>query len=891
MSRRHIVVSVACVVLSVAIVVEAVGNVRRDRRQVVYEDSPQGTPKIQMSHAIPRVVPYAPPSLSPVVGYPGDLSSFLKPTLSTTPQPVSRSVPSSPSSQPRKSQAKERKISSSQPKSRDSSKAEASSEHTAVTSGSYVPVFVPKHLVHRLHSRGASVFSSLQEAHNTQEYNKASDAPKRLYSYASQDHTPLPKLHSPSYQHAASPYEDSEKGVYSHPPPASYRSRPGADSQQEYRPVRLADTGHLSSTNHHYDSPRYHATADEHSQEVDDYNGHSSPNRSKERYTSRGHVAYAHPDDASHYHGEPADENSGEAYDAHGGRDSDNRQHDYHYVPKAQHSSTYGSSSLYNAKQHPPERHEVGQPVYGKLHAEGIPHQGLPLKNNEAFVPSLHSSYPVRGETSDKLNTRSYSQYEPHVRLVPLEPERLPQQYDSIAEGNPYVSGKTYTAVTTAPKYSHDITYPSTDTIRFNNLYTKSQLLPDSSQNKHGDSNKSYYGVSLTNSIGGRYLSSSLFDRGNTEAFSQGDSAEPTTTGYRTYYKSPVQSSYHPTLLDTRLSESLKSEYGSGAQIAGSTSLDKIKPYTHSDLLGSNFQSFAKSFLPSSLSPTSFDDGKYGHFEGSTTDHSTLTLTTRMPLDSSYSFGLDDYTTSASKHVTSTDDTSSSTGAMRRISKDRHTKGRSASLSRAKRHVSEVTKCKSKVDSTASSENPTPLETAAASRFLPMSQPFGSSQEFGYNPFFNGQGGSSPSFSSTFGYAERSGGKTGPFDGISFGRSSPAFHHSEEYGYDQLGSGNFEVIRGGVYSNEHAGSSQVPYYMQSPGSFNSGTYGYEETEPILGFQGFEHFGNPLHNALSKQAQIVGSPSEKKEHTDEAHSDHLESASRLIEINNDLEASE
>ncbi|CAN7988953.1 unnamed protein product [Ixodes hexagonus] len=145
--------------------------------------------------------------------------------------------------------------------------------------------------------------------------------------------------------------------------------------------------------------------------------------------------------------------------------------------------------------------------------------------------------------------------------------------------------------------------------------------------------------------------------------------------------------------------------------------------------------------------------------------------------------------------------------------------------------------------------------TAAASGFIPITGPFGS-QEMAYSPFLDG-GSLFASAISGYPSPSRQYSKQSHSD-LEYGRSASSFPSE---GYGSLGSGNFQLIRGGIYADNQASSSHVPYYVQGPSRGYGGTYSYDEdSEPVMGFQGFEHFGNPLHNALSKRSQVIGASS-------------------------------
>lgn len=94
--------------------------------------------------------------------------------------------------------------------------------------------------------------------------------------------------------------------------------------------------------------------------------------------------------------------------------------------------------------------------------------------------------------------------------------------------------------------------------------------------------------------------------------------------------------------------------------------------------------------------------------------------------------------------------------------------------------------------------------------------------------------------------------------------SMERFYHPSEarrYSYGILGSGNFEVIRGGVFPGErHSGGfvgggfqgERIPY---SNGFGNYGTTEIILDGPIQGFQGFDNFPAHLINALSKHSEL------------------------------------
>ncbi|KAK8773729.1 hypothetical protein V5799_011734 [Amblyomma americanum] len=160
-----------------------------------------------------------------------------------------------------------------------------------------------------------------------------------------------------------------------------------------------------------------------------------------------------------------------------------------------------------------------------------------------------------------------------------------------------------------------------------------------------------------------------------------------------------------------------------------------------------------------------------------------------------------------------------------------------------------------------------PLATtarAAASGFIPIAGPFGG-QELAYSAFLDG-GSSTPfpaGFSSYASPSRQQHSKQAYGGGFDYGRSTTSAFSA---GYDSLGSGNFQLIRGGVYADDQASSSHVPYYVQGP-SNGYPAYSFDEDAggPVLGFQGFENFGSPLHNALSKHSHVVGASTEHRIH--------------------------
>ncbi|KAH6947710.1 hypothetical protein HPB50_020790 [Hyalomma asiaticum] len=156
--------------------------------------------------------------------------------------------------------------------------------------------------------------------------------------------------------------------------------------------------------------------------------------------------------------------------------------------------------------------------------------------------------------------------------------------------------------------------------------------------------------------------------------------------------------------------------------------------------------------------------------------------------------------------------------------------------------------------------------TAAATGFIPIAGPFGGGQELAYSAFLDG-GSSTPfpaGFSSYASPSRQQHSKQAYGSGFDYARSTTSAFSA---GYDSLGSGNFQLIRGGVYADDQASSSHVPYYVQGPSSgYQAYSYDEDAGGPVLGFQGFEHFGSPLHNALSKHTHVVGASTEHRART-------------------------
>lgn len=99
------------------------------------------------------------------------------------------------------------------------------------------------------------------------------------------------------------------------------------------------------------------------------------------------------------------------------------------------------------------------------------------------------------------------------------------------------------------------------------------------------------------------------------------------------------------------------------------------------------------------------------------------------------------------------------------------------------------------------------------------------------------------------------------------------YHPSEarRYSYGILGSGNFEVIRGGVFPGDRHGGGygggfqgeRVPYGGGGGGYGNYGTTEIILNGPIQGFQGFDNFPAHLINALSKHSELSIHPDRRE----------------------------
>ncbi|KAF8791720.1 hypothetical protein HNY73_003412 [Argiope bruennichi] len=95
----------------------------------------------------------------------------------------------------------------------------------------------------------------------------------------------------------------------------------------------------------------------------------------------------------------------------------------------------------------------------------------------------------------------------------------------------------------------------------------------------------------------------------------------------------------------------------------------------------------------------------------------------------------------------------------------------------------------------------------------------------------------------------------------------PGYYHPSEarrYSYGILGSGNFEVIRGGIFPGERQQNYQGGYQEHRAPYANENFDNYGTTEiiidgPIQGFQGFDNFPIHLINALSKHSEVAVRP--------------------------------
>lgn len=102
--------------------------------------------------------------------------------------------------------------------------------------------------------------------------------------------------------------------------------------------------------------------------------------------------------------------------------------------------------------------------------------------------------------------------------------------------------------------------------------------------------------------------------------------------------------------------------------------------------------------------------------------------------------------------------------------------------------------------------------------------------------------------------------------------SMERFYHPSEarrYSYGILGSGNFEVIRGGVFpSDRQPGGFVGGGFSGERIPYNNGFGNYGTTEiildgPIQGFQGFDNFPAHLINALSKHSELAIHPDRRE----------------------------
>ncbi|XP_021003481.1 uncharacterized protein [Parasteatoda tepidariorum] len=102
-------------------------------------------------------------------------------------------------------------------------------------------------------------------------------------------------------------------------------------------------------------------------------------------------------------------------------------------------------------------------------------------------------------------------------------------------------------------------------------------------------------------------------------------------------------------------------------------------------------------------------------------------------------------------------------------------------------------------------------------------------------------------------------------DGRYYRNSGERFYYPSEarrYSYGVLGSGNFEVIRGGVFPNERPQNNYHGGYQDGRTPYIGNNYGTTEVifdGPIQGFQGFDNFNIQLINALSKHSELAVRP--------------------------------
>ncbi|XP_023211728.1 uncharacterized protein LOC111614588 [Centruroides sculpturatus] len=78
-------------------------------------------------------------------------------------------------------------------------------------------------------------------------------------------------------------------------------------------------------------------------------------------------------------------------------------------------------------------------------------------------------------------------------------------------------------------------------------------------------------------------------------------------------------------------------------------------------------------------------------------------------------------------------------------------------------------------------------------------------------------------------------------------------YHKNKAGRVALGSGNFEILRGGTFPE--GDDFTYPHQQMSDALFERDIY----HNPILGFQGFNHFNSPLQGSLSNNVHVSLSP--------------------------------
>ncbi|XP_076372166.1 uncharacterized protein LOC143257412 [Tachypleus tridentatus] len=170
----------------------------------------------------------------------------------------------------------------------------------------------------------------------------------------------------------------------------------------------------------------------------------------------------------------------------------------------------------------------------------------------------------------------------------------------------------------------------------------------------------------------------------------------------------------------------------------------------------------------------------------------------------------------------------------------------------------------------------------AETTFIPSPGPFGHQGFLGFQNYphfggFNGRGTPQPPFNDqqpffggfqgrSFFPESRREARGPPFPSSNRYHSLPFFRNSEPRSFDHspLGSGNFEVIRGGIFNEQELSSNYLPYsshQSQSLGFENSrfpirNSDSYFDQDSILGFQGFDNFPHFLNNALSEQHNIT-----------------------------------